>query len=50
MPSIDVHIVPSAEPPTGAGEPGLPPAAPAIANAIFALTGTPVRELPIRMG
>ena len=50
MPSIDVHIVPSGDPPTGVGEPGLPPTAPAIANAIFALTGTPVRELPIRMG
>ncbi len=48
MPSIDVHIVPSNDPPTGVGEPGLPPAAPAITNAIFALTGTPVRELPIR--
>ncbi|MBF2759728.1 MAG: xanthine dehydrogenase family protein molybdopterin-binding subunit [Ectothiorhodospiraceae bacterium AqS1] len=50
MPPIDVHIVPSGDAPTGVGEPGLPPAAPAIANAIFALTGAPVRELPIRLG
>ena len=50
MPPIDVHIVPSGDPPTGVGEPGLPPMAPAIANAIHALTGRPVRSLPIRLG
>ena len=49
MPPIDVHIVPSGDPPTGVGEPGLPPMAPAIANAIFALTGEPVRSLPIKL-
>jgi isoquinoline 1-oxidoreductase beta subunit len=46
MPKIEVHIVPSAEPPTGVGEPGVAPVGPAIANAIFAATGTRVRILP----
>jgi len=41
MPEMAVHIVPSAEPPTGIGEPGLPPLAPAFANAIARLTGKP---------
>lgn len=45
-PSIEVHIVPSAEPPTGIGEPGLPPLAPAFANAVARLTGKPQRQLP----
>jgi isoquinoline 1-oxidoreductase subunit beta len=45
-PAFDVHIVPSAEPPTGMGEPGLPPLAPAFANAIARLTGKPLRHLP----
>ena len=44
---IHVEIVPSDAPPGGVGEPGVPPVAPAIANAVFALTGTRVRELPI---
>ncbi|MCI0436100.1 MAG: xanthine dehydrogenase family protein molybdopterin-binding subunit [Gemmatimonadetes bacterium] len=48
MPAIDVHLVPSEEEPGGAGEPGVPPVAPAVANALFALTGTRVRKLPIR--
>jgi isoquinoline 1-oxidoreductase beta subunit len=39
--------VESDAPPGGAGEPGVPPVAPAIANAVFALTGTRVRELPM---
>ena len=50
MPPMDVHIVPSGDPPTGVGEPGLPPMAPALANAIYALTGEPVQSLPIRLG
>ena len=49
MPEIAMHIVPSAEPPTGMGEPGLPPLAPAFANAIASLTGKPLRELPFKM-
>jgi isoquinoline 1-oxidoreductase subunit beta len=47
-PRIEVHVVPSTEPPTGIGEQPVPPAAPAVANAIFAATGTRVRKLPIR--
>ncbi len=49
-PAFDVHIVPSAEPPTGMGEPGLPPLAPAFANAIARLTGKPLRQLPFNVG
>jgi len=48
MPQIDVHLVPSREKPTGAGECGVPPIAPAVANALFAATGKRVRNLPIR--
>ncbi|WP_349742029.1 xanthine dehydrogenase family protein molybdopterin-binding subunit [Roseateles cavernae] len=50
MPQIAVHVVPSAEPPTGMGEPGLPPLAPAFANAITRLTGKPLRQLPFKLG
>ncbi|HWW06266.1 MULTISPECIES: xanthine dehydrogenase family protein molybdopterin-binding subunit [Pseudomonadota] len=49
IPEFDVHIVPSAEPPTGMGEPGLPPLAPAFANAIARLTGKPLRQLPFNL-
>lgn len=46
MPEFDVQIVPSADPPTGMGEPGLPPLAPAFANAVARLTGKAQRQLP----
>jgi isoquinoline 1-oxidoreductase beta subunit len=48
MPQVEVHIVPSTEPPSGIGEPGLPPAAPAVVNAMFAATGKRVRKLPVQ--
>ena len=47
MPKVEVHIVPSKEAPGGIGEPGTPPIAPAVANAIFAATGKRIRKLPI---
>jgi isoquinoline 1-oxidoreductase beta subunit len=47
-PVVDVRIVPSTEPPGGVGEPGVPPIAPAVANAVFALTGQRLRRLPLR--
>jgi isoquinoline 1-oxidoreductase beta subunit len=47
MPEVQVHIVRSREEPTGIGEPGVPPIAPAVANAVFMATGIRVRRLPI---
>ena len=47
MPKVEVHIVKSSEEPGGIGEPGTPPIAPAVVNALFALTGKRVRSLPI---
>ncbi|MBK5967539.1 MULTISPECIES: xanthine dehydrogenase family protein molybdopterin-binding subunit [Thiorhodovibrio] len=49
MPAVEVHIVKSDASPGGVGEPGTPPIAPAVANALLALTGKPVRRLPIRL-
>lgn len=46
-PEIDVHFIESGAKMGGIGEPGLPPAAPALANALFALTGKRIRQLPI---
>ncbi|HTZ41320.1 MAG TPA: molybdopterin-dependent oxidoreductase [Syntrophales bacterium] len=47
MPEVQVHIVPSREEPSGIGEPGVPPIAPAVANALFMATGKRIRRLPI---
>ncbi len=46
MPRVEVHIMPSEAAPTGVGEPGVPPLAPAVANALFAATGKRLRRLP----
>jgi isoquinoline 1-oxidoreductase beta subunit len=48
-PVVEVHIVPSTERPSGVGEPGVPPIAPAVANAVFAATGKRLRRLPLRL-
>jgi isoquinoline 1-oxidoreductase beta subunit len=47
MPKVEVHIVQSELPPSGVGEPGVPPIAPAVVNALFAATGKRIRKLPI---
>ena len=47
MPVIEVYIVPSPLEPGGVGEPGTPPIAPAVANAVYAATGKRIRKLPI---
>jgi CO/xanthine dehydrogenase Mo-binding subunit len=48
-PSVDVVIIPSTDKPTGVGEPGLPPIAPAVANAVYRATGQRLRSLPLRL-
>ena len=48
MPEVEVHIITSQAPLGGVGEPGVPPIAPAVANAVFAATGKRIRRLPIR--
>ena len=48
-PEIEVHILESAEAPTGVGEPGVPPLAPALANAVYAASGQRLRQLPLKL-
>ena len=50
MPKVETYIIPSTESPGGVGEPGLPPIAPAVANAVFAATGQRLRQLPLAPG
>jgi isoquinoline 1-oxidoreductase beta subunit len=50
MPAVETHIIASTNRPTGMGEPGVPPIAPAVANALLALTGKPTRSLPLIQG
>jgi isoquinoline 1-oxidoreductase beta subunit len=47
MPTVEVHIIPSNDPPGGVGEPGVPPIAPAVANGLFSVSGARVRSLPL---
>jgi isoquinoline 1-oxidoreductase subunit beta len=49
MPRVEVHVVPSFEKSGGVGEVGVPPIAPAVANAVFAATGKRIRRLPLRL-
>ena len=48
-PAIETEIIASSAPPEGVGEPGTPPIAPAVANALFALTGQRLRSLPLKL-
>ena len=48
-PDVEVSIIDSDRDPSGVGEPGLPPIAPAVANAVFALTGQRLRSLPLTL-
>ncbi|MGB5833671.1 MAG: hypothetical protein WBG92_16990, partial [Thiohalocapsa sp.] len=49
MPKVEVHIVPSAEPPTGVGEPSTPVIPPAVSNALFMATGQRLRTRPLKL-
>jgi isoquinoline 1-oxidoreductase subunit beta len=49
MPRVDVHIINSARPPTGAGKPATPVIAPAVANALFSATGQRFDRLPLKL-
>jgi isoquinoline 1-oxidoreductase beta subunit len=49
-PVVETHIVRSTDAPAGIGDTGLPPIAPAVANALFSLTGVRLRQLPLRIG
>ena len=49
MPNVEVHIVPTTDKMGGVGEPGVPPIAPAVANAVFAASGQRLRQLPLRI-
>ena len=49
MPRVETHVIPSTAAPGGIGEPGLPPIAPAVANALFVLTGKRLRSLPFQL-
>jgi isoquinoline 1-oxidoreductase beta subunit len=49
-PEVETVIMPSAAAPEGMGEPAVPPVAPAMANAVFKLTGQRLRSLPLRLG
>ena len=49
-PLVESYFVPSTEPPTGTGEPPVPPLAPALCNAIFAATKKRIRSMPISLG
>jgi len=50
MPTVETHIIKSTNRPTGMGEPGVPPIAPAVANAMLALTGVATKSLPFLSG
>jgi isoquinoline 1-oxidoreductase beta subunit len=49
VPEVETIVMPSAAPPEGMGEPAVPPVAPAVANAVFKLTGQRLRSLPLRL-
>ena len=49
MPEVEVVIMPRTAAPEGVGEPGTPPVAPAVANALFNLTGKRLRSLPLKL-